>query len=75
LGRPNLVSGNVVTLVSAGQFGGTFLIMSARHRLDRAGGYVVELEVCRVKAPTLKFDGTTRGAALDSYGINSEVVA
>ncbi|HCT4763226.1 phage late control D family protein [Pseudomonas aeruginosa] len=75
LGRPNLVSGNVVTLANAGMLGGTFLIMSARHRLDRSGGYVVELEVCRVKAPALKFDGAAQGAALDSYGINGEVMA
>ncbi|MDT8714949.1 late control protein D, partial [Pseudomonas aeruginosa] len=68
LGRPNLVSGNIVTLNGAGQFGGAFLILSARHRLDRAGGYVVELEVCRVKAPSLKFDAT-QGASLDSYGM------
>lgn len=44
MGQPNLVSGNVVTLVAAGKMGGNYLIMSAQHRITRGGGYTVELE-------------------------------
>lgn len=39
MGRPNLVSGNVVSLVAAGKLGGNYLILSSQHRMIRTGGY------------------------------------
>lgn len=49
MGRPGLLSGNVVTLEAAGKLGGTYLLTSAQHRVTR-GGYSVDLQVCRVTA-------------------------
>ena len=50
MGRPNLVSGNVVTLVAAGKLGGHYLITSSQHRMTR-NGYTVSQSVSRVSAP------------------------
>jgi phage protein D len=50
MGRPNLVSGNVVTLVAAGKLGGHYLITSSQHRMTRTG-YTVSQSVSRVSAP------------------------
>lgn len=77
MGRPNLVSGNVVTLITAGKLGGNYMILSSRHRMTRSGGYVVDLEVCRVSAPSIGFtlDNNKPDLALSTYGIEHEVVA
>lgn len=50
MGRPNLVSGNVVTLVAAGKLGGRYLITASQHRMTRSG-YTVSQSVSRVPAP------------------------
>jgi phage protein D len=47
MGQPNLLSGNVVTLIAAGQLGGNYLITSSHHRINRSG-YTVHQSVCRV---------------------------
>ncbi|KAA0972784.1 phage late control D family protein [Pseudomonas sp. ANT_H12B] len=49
MGRPNLVSGNVVTLVAAGKLGGRYLITTSQHRMTRSG-YTVSQSVRRVSA-------------------------
>lgn len=49
MGRPNLLSGNVITLAAAGQLGGYYLITSSQHRITRNGGYTVDKHVCRVR--------------------------
>ncbi|MBV4551701.1 late control protein D [Pseudomonas sp. SWRI102] len=51
MGRPNLVSGNVIVLAAAGQLGGRYLITSSHHRIIRTGGYTVDKHVCRVRTP------------------------
>lgn len=72
IGRPNLVSGNVVTLQGAGKLAGDYLITQAQHRITRSGGYTVDQHLCRVSSPaaTVKPD-----LALSSYGIEREVIA
>ncbi|MGF6098903.1 phage late control D family protein [Pseudomonas sp. 18175] len=77
MGRPNLVSGNVVMLVAAGKLGGNYLILSAQHRMTRSGGYTADTEVCRVSAPSigLTLDNNKPDLALSTYGIEREVVA
>jgi phage protein D len=77
MGRPNLVSGNIVTLAAAGMLGGNYLITSARHEMTRSGGYTVDLETCRVSAPSISMtqDSSKPDLALSTYGIQQEVVA
>ena len=77
MGRPNLVSGNVVSLVAAGKLGGNYLILSSQHRMIRTGGYTVDQEVCRVSAPSIGFtmDSSKPDLALSTYGIEHEVLA
>lgn len=76
MGRPNLVSGNVVTLLAAGKFGGNYLITASHHRVSRSG-YTVDKEVCRISAPSISFTlaNTKPDLALSTYGIHHEVVA
>jgi phage protein D len=76
MGQPNLLSGNVVTLVAAGKLGGNYLITSSQHRMTRSG-YTVDKSVCRVSAPsiTLAQENTKPDLALSTYGIQKEVVA
>jgi phage protein D len=77
MGRPNLVSGNIVTLAAAGMLGGNYLIMSAQHRMTRSGGYTVDKSVCRISAPSISMtqEITKPDLALSTYGIQHEVVA
>ncbi|MDR6915117.1 phage protein D [Pseudomonas sp. 3296] len=49
IGRPNLLSGNVITLAAAGQLGGRYLITSSQHRITRNGGYTTNQHVCRIR--------------------------
>lgn len=74
MGQPNLVSGNVVTLVAAGKMGGNYLIMSAQHRITRGGGYTVELSLCRISAASisLSFDASKPDLALSTYGFQQD---
>lgn len=71
LGRPNLLSGNVVTLTGAGKLSGRYLIMSARHRFSRRGGYQVELDACRVAAEVIGFE-LPAAIAMNTYGMQAE---
>lgn len=71
MGRPNLVSGNVITLTGAGKLSGRYLIMSARHRFSRRGGYQVDLDVCRVAAEVIGFE-LPAAIAMNTYGMQSE---
>ena len=48
-GDPRLVAGNLIELPELGQLAGKYLIDSARHRLERGGGYTVEINVKRVR--------------------------
>jgi phage protein D len=77
MGRPNLVSGNIVTLAAAGMLGGNYLITSSRHEMTRSGGYTVDLDTCRISAPSISMtqDSTKPDLALSTYGIQQEVVA
>lgn len=71
MGQPNLVSGNVVTLVAAGQLGGNYLITAATHRVTRSGGYTVSKSVCRLSTPSIN---TQPDLALSTYGMAPEVL-
>lgn len=77
MGRPNLVSGNIVTLAVAGKLGGNYLITSARHEMTRSGGYIVDMEACRISAASISMtlENTKPDLALSTYGIEREVVA
>jgi phage protein D len=43
-----MASGNTIEVSGFGEFDGTYVILVARHRLDRAHGYTTRLEVSRV---------------------------
>ncbi|POG02229.1 late control protein D [Pseudomonas putida] len=77
MGRPELVSGNVVTLVAAGKLGGDYLITAAHHRVTRSGGYTVDQEACRVAASSISMtqQNVQPDLALSTYGPQREVVA
>lgn len=48
VGNTRLVAGNVFLLPGYGRLSGRYLIESARHRMERGGGYAVGMEVKRV---------------------------
>lgn len=48
-GNPYLVAGNNVTLTGWGKFSGIYHIEKSTHTIDKAGGYVTEIEVSRIK--------------------------
>ncbi len=78
-GNTKLVAGNTVDLQRCGKLGGKYLVESARHRMERSGGYTTELEVKRVALP-VKLGGTGPGTAsskksgkkLDVYGVKAD---
>jgi hypothetical protein len=74
MGRPNLLSGNVIALDAAGMLGGHYLITASRHSFSRSGGYTCEQQVCRVSAPTiaLSLESTAPDLALSTYGIQGD---
>lgn len=51
-GNVRLLAGSTVSL-ALGKLSGTYLIDSARHRLDRGGGYRTEVEIRQVAAATI----------------------
>lgn len=51
LGQPNLVSGNVITLLATGKLSGRYLITSSQHSMTRNGGYTTTQQVCRIPTP------------------------
>ncbi|MDH4869805.1 late control protein D [Pseudomonas sp. BN515] len=77
MGRPYVVSGNVLALQAPGVLGGNYLVMGSRHRFTRAGGYTSEQEVCRVTAPAiaLTLDATKPDQELIAYGIDNRSTA
>lgn len=77
MGRPELVSGNVVTLIAAGMLGGDYLITAAHHRVTRSGGYTVDQEACRVAATSISMtqQNVRPDLALSNYGPQREVIA
>lgn len=70
MGRPNLVSGNVIALQDdgAGQFAGNYLITRSRHAFDRDSGYSTEVEACRVSSKNQPVENAQVGAASVSHG-------
>lgn len=76
IGNPKLVAGNTFDLAECGRFAGKYLSESARHRLDRSGGYTTELEIKRVAPPQRGQSAATRkkasGKGLRSYGIKDD---
>lgn len=74
-GNPKLVAGVTFDLADCGKLSGKYLIESARHHLDRGGGYVTELEVKRVALPASGAGSTSAkkksGKTLNVYGVQS----
>lgn len=75
-GNPKLVAGTTFELADCGRLSGKYLVESARHRLDRGGGYVTELEVKRVALPVKSGTGSTTakkkpGKSLNVYGVQN----
>lgn len=78
-GNTKLVAGNTVDLQRCGKLDGKYLVESARHRMERSGGYTTELEIKRVALP-VKLGGTGPGTAsskksgkkLDVYGVQAD---
>lgn len=46
-GDPELVAGLMIGIEALGRLDGKYLVQSARHSIDRAGGYTTELEIAR----------------------------
>ena len=78
-GNTKLVAGNTLELQRCGKLGGKYLVESARHRMERSGGYTTEMEVKRVALPVAR-GGTGPGTAgskksgkkLDVYGVKTD---
>lgn len=49
MGNINYLSGNIITLEAGGELNGDYLILSSQHSLDRSGGWVTSLEICRIR--------------------------
>lgn len=74
MGRPYVVSGNVIALQAGNVLGGNYLVTASRHSFSRGGGYTSEQQVCRVSAPAIAMtlDSTKPDQELLAYGINSD---
>lgn len=76
-GNPKLVAGATFALADCGKLSGKYLVESARHHIDRGGGYTTELEVKRVALPVAKGKGGSTakkkpGKSLKVYGVKSD---
>ena len=69
VGNPRLVAGNTVELLNMGKLSGKYLVESARHSIDRSGGYTTEIEVNGGLATTAK---TKNRGTLKVYGQNGK---
>ncbi|MCM2545447.1 hypothetical protein [Burkholderia glumae] len=75
VGNTKLAAGTSIELLELGKLSGKYLIESARHRLDRGGGYQTEVELKRsaIVVRGGKRNGTvkkpTRG--LQVYGVTA----
>jgi phage protein D len=47
-GAVTMAAGTTISIVGFGEFDGIYIILVARHRLDRAHGYITKVEVTRV---------------------------
>ncbi|WP_405119227.1 phage late control D family protein [Pseudomonas leptonychotis] len=76
MGRPYVVSGNVINLAAPGVLGGHYLVTVSRHSFTRSGGYASEQQVSRVSAPAIGFnlEATLPDIALQEYGIQGSSV-
>lgn len=70
-GNPKLVAGVTFDLTGCGKLDGRYLVESARHRVDRSGGYTTELEVKRAAISVAK--GKGGGAAKKKSGKSLKV--
>ena len=62
-------------LTGYGKLNGKYLIESARHRLERGGGYSTSIEVKRAAVVIEKASGTKpKGKALKVYGVKDDKV-
>ncbi len=72
MGDTRLVAGNTFSLLEYGRLSGTYLIDSARHRLQRDSGYTTMLELKRVTTQPKKVKAGTKKApdkGLKVYGL------
>ncbi|NLR73589.1 phage late control D family protein [Leeia aquatica] len=73
-GNPRLVAGITLQLEACGKLTGKYLVESARHQLERDGGYTTELEVKRVAvagSKTTQSRHTARRKGLKVYGMTA----
>ncbi|OHX10252.1 Cro/Cl family transcriptional regulator [Chromobacterium sphagni] len=76
-GTPRLVAGSTFDLVDCGKLSGRYLVESARHRIDRSGGYTTDLEVKRAALAVQQGKGTAGkkpASGLKVYGIKDNQV-
>jgi len=70
-GTPKLVAGITFELIDCGKLSGKYWIESARHRIERSGGYTTELEVKRVvpssQVQARKRDGGSSSKTLKTH--------
>ncbi|MCU1718673.1 phage late control D family protein [Pseudomonas sp. 5P_3.1_Bac2] len=72
MGRPHLISGNVLNLTSADVLAGHYLITASRHSFSRSSGYSSEQQLCRVRLPDDAANNATDAPpALQSFGLDS----
>ncbi|EAB1946001.1 phage late control D family protein [Salmonella enterica] len=70
MGASQLIAGNKIELSGFGQLSGPWLIITARHTLDRNSGYVTELDVARgpvTRGKAKKGNKTGKTQALTVY--------
>ncbi|KWZ48252.1 Cro/Cl family transcriptional regulator [Burkholderia savannae] len=60
-GNTRLVAGNAIELTGYGRLSGKYLIETARHRIDRGGGYTTEIEVKRASRDARPDGGAQAG--------------
>lgn len=74
-GNPKLVAGTTFYLADCGKLSGKYLVDSARHRIDRSGGYTTAMEIKRVALPVTAGSGVIAkkkpGKELKVYGVQS----
>ncbi len=76
-GNPKLVAGVTFELVDCGRLSGKYLVESARHRIERSGGYTTELDVMRVALPVTTGSGgrsagtSKKTGTLKVYGVQA----
>lgn len=70
------MAGVTFNLTGYGKLNGRYLIESARHRIERSGGYSTSIEIKRAAVVIEKASGTKpKGKALKVYGVKDDKVA